>query len=95
MTDLLLDENCDLSFKNGDFDIGFSDYQHQEHIIMATKGEFKEFPELGVGLNRMLSDDDYTPFLIDAKKNLEYDGMKINNIKFEQNGNLNIDGEYK
>lgn len=95
MTDFLLDENGDLSFENGDFDIGFSDYQHQEHILMATKGEFKEFPELGVGLNRMLSDDDYTSFLIDAKKNLEYDGMKINNIKFQENGNLNIDGEYK
>lgn len=95
MTDLLLDSSGDLSIKNGDLDIGFSDYQHQEHILMATKGEFKEFPELGVGINRMLSDDDFTPFLIEAKKNLEYDGMRINNIKFEENGNLNIDGYYK
>jgi len=36
--------------------------------------------------------DENEPF---AKKNLEYDGMKINNIKFEENGNLNIDGYYK
>lgn len=95
MTDLHLDNTGDLEIVNGDFVIGYSDNQHQEHILMATKGEFKEFPELGVGLNRMLSDDDFTPFLIDAKKNLEYDGMKINNIKFEENGNLTIDGEYK
>lgn len=95
MTDIILDINRDLSIVNGDFDLGYSDNTHQEHILMATKGEFKEFPELGVGLNRMLSDDDYIPFLIDAKKNLEYDGMKINNIKFEENGNLNIDGYYK
>ncbi|MGM8362127.1 oxidase [Flavobacterium sp. ARAG 55.4] len=95
MTDLLLDQTGDLKITNGDFEIGYSDNQHQEHILLANKGEFKEFPELGVGLNRMLSDDDYMPFLIDAKKNLEYDGMKINNVKFEENGNLNIDGYYK
>lgn len=95
MTDILLDKTGDLQIANGDFVLGYSDNTHQEHILIATKGEFKEFPELGVGLSKMLSDDDYMPFLIDAKKNLEYDGMKINNIKFEENGNLNIDGYYK
>ena len=95
MTDILLDNTGDLEAQNGDFVLGYSDNIHQEHILMATKGEFKEFPEIGVGLNRMLGDDDYISFLIDAKKNLEYDGMKINNIKFEENGNLNIDGYYK
>jgi hypothetical protein len=95
MTDILLDNTGDLELSNGDFNTGYSDNLHQQHILLATKGEFKEFPELGVGLSKMLSDDDYIPFLIDAKKNLEYDGMKINNIKFEENGNLNIDGYYK
>lgn len=95
MTDILLDNTGDLAIVNGDLVLGYSDNTHQEHILLANKGEYKEFPELGVGLNRMLSDDDYIPFLIDAKKNLEYDGMKINNIKFEENGNLNIDGYYK
>lgn len=95
MTELLLDENGDLSIKNGDFVTGFSDNQHQEHILIATKGEYKEFPELGVGIAQMLSDDDWTSVLIEAKKNLEYDGMKINNVKFEENGNLTIDGYYK
>ena len=95
MTDILLDNTGDLETQDGDFVFGFSDSMHQEHILIATKGEYKEFPELGVGLNKMLSDDDYVSFLIDAKKNLEYDGMRINNIKFEENGNLNIDGYYK
>lgn len=94
MTDMILDNTEDLKIENGDFVIGYSDNKHQEHILIASKGEFKEFPELGVGLNRMLDDDDYVSFLIDIKKNLEYDGMKINNVKFEENGNLNIDGSY-
>lgn len=95
MTDILLDNTGDLAIVNGDLVLGYSDDRHQEHILLASKGEYKEFPELGVGLTKMLSDDDYVPFLIDAKKNLEYDGMKINNIKFEENGNLSIDGYYK
>lgn len=95
MRDLVLDENGDLSIINGDFVTGYSDNQHQEHILVATKGEYKEFPELGVGIEQILNDDDWMSVLIEAKKNLEYDGMKIKNIKFEDNGNLNIDGYYK
>jgi hypothetical protein len=95
MNDLLLDENGDLSIVNGDFDIGFSGNQHQEHILLANKGEYKEFPELGVGIAAMLGDDDYTDMLIEIKKNLEYDGMKIKNVRFDENGNLDIDGNYK
>jgi len=94
MEDLLLDENGDLSFSDGDFVIGFSDEQHQQHILIANKGEYKEFPEIGVGLIGMLGDDDYTPILIEAKKNLQYDGMTVRNIKFENDGNLTIYGEY-
>lgn len=95
MTDLLLDSNGDISFKDGDLDIGFSDNQHQEHILLANKGEFREFPEIGVGITAMISDDDYTDMLIEIKKNLQYDGMKINNVKFDNDGKLDIDGYYK
>lgn len=95
MKDFLLDENGDLLIENGDFVIGESDNQHQKDILIATKGEFKEFPEIGVGIEAMLSDDDYMDLLIEAKKNLEYDGMKINNIEFTEEGTLKIDGKYK
>ena len=94
MTDILLDENGGLLFSDGDLAIGFSDDQHQQHILIANKGEYKEFPEIGVGLVGMLGEDDYTPILIEAKKNLQYDGMTIRNIKFEQDGNLSIYGDY-
>jgi hypothetical protein len=95
MNDILLDTDGDLSIVNGDFDIGFSDNQHQEHILLANKGEFKEHPEIGVAIHAMIGDDDYTDMLIEIKKNLEYDGMKIKNVRFDENGNLDIDGYYK
>ncbi len=95
MKDFLLDKNGDLLIENGDFVIGNSENQHQLDILLAEKGEFKEFPEIGVSINEMLADDNFVAFLIEAKKNLEYDGMQINNIEFTENGVLNIDGKYQ
>lgn len=94
MTDILLDENNDVLIKDGDFVIGRSDEQHQAHIIIANKGEYKAHPEVGVGIQDMLNNDDYTEILIEVKKQLQYDGMRINNVTYGQNGKLNIDGEY-
>lgn len=95
MTDLLLDENNDLILVGGDFAIGHSDEQHQKHILIANKGEYKEHPEVGVGIIDMLNDDAYTESLIETKKQLEYDGMTIKNVSYNEQGKLIIDGNYK
>ena len=94
MQDILLDENGDLLIENGDLVIGFSDNQHQLDILTATKGEFKEHPEVGVGIHEMLSDDAFTETILEAKKQLEYDGMSITDIILKNDGTLTIDGEY-
>ncbi|MFC4164006.1 oxidase [Epilithonimonas zeae] len=85
----------DLVIKNGDFAVDYSDNQHQKHILVAYKGEYKQSPELGVGIEQMLKDDDITPVLIEAKKNLQYDGVDVKNIYFTDEGRLVIDGNYK
>jgi len=94
MKDILLDQDGDLSIENGDFKIGESDNRHQEHILRAEKGEYKESPEVGVGISQMLSDDRYDEMMIEMKKQLQYDGMKIKTIRFEGDGKLIIDGKY-
>lgn len=94
MKDILTDENGDLLIKNGDLLIDYSDNQHQEHIILANKGDFKETPEIGVGIAQLISDDDPMSVLIDIKKNLQYDGMNVRNVKFEEDGKITIDGSY-
>lgn len=95
MKDILTDEDGDLLIKDGDIVIGDSDNQHQEDIILANKGEYKETPEIGVGIFQMLSDDDPMSVLIEIKKNLQYDGMQVKNVKYEDNGKITIDGSYK
>ncbi|MDK7675098.1 hypothetical protein [Weeksella virosa] len=93
MIDLILDE--DLEFEDGDFALGESDRQHIKHILKAFKGEFKEYPEIGASIEEMLNDDRFTEFLIEAKKNLQYDGVAVRNISFNQDGKLIVDGEYQ
>ena len=95
MTDILLEVNDDLIIRNGDFVIGRSNEQHQKHILTAYKGAYKQHPEVGVGIAEMLNDDAFTEVLIETKKQLQYDGMQINNVSYTQDGKLNIDGNYK
>ncbi len=85
----------DLQIKNGDFVVGYSNEQHQKHILLANKGEYKEFPEVGVGIVQMIADDLYTEMLIETKKQLEYDGMEIDDISLDEYGKMLIEGIYK
>ncbi|MRI64535.1 oxidase [Ornithobacterium rhinotracheale] len=95
MQDILTNTENDLQIKDGNFVVGISNSQQQKHIITASKGEYKEFPEVGVGIVQMLADDRYTEMLIETKKQLEYDGMQIKDVSLQPNGNLMIDGKYK
>lgn len=92
ITDFLFDD--DIEIKNGDFTSTESDNQHVKHILKASKGEYKSSPELGVGIEKMLATEEPMEFLIDAKKNLEYDGMNVNNISFTEYGTINVDAKY-
>ena len=68
--------------------------QHQKDILVAYKGEYKLNPELGVGIDVLLKEDDVTAILIEAKKNLMYDGVDVKNIYFSDQAKLIIDGKY-
>ena len=94
MQDFLTNKADDLQIKNGDFVIGRSNEQHQKHLLMGSKGEYKEFPEVGVGITQMIGDDLYTELLIETKKQLEYDGMEIDDISLDEYGKLLIEGIY-
>ena len=50
--DILVDENYDLRIENGDFVTGPSDQQHVQHILVADKGHYRQWPLLGFGILR-------------------------------------------
>ncbi|EJF45084.1 hypothetical protein [Capnocytophaga ochracea] len=90
MKDLLLIKN-DLHLAEGDFQVGLSEPQHQKAILTAEKGQWKEHPEVGVGIAQMLADDLYTEMLIEVKKQLEYDGIPVKNVTLTSQGSLLIE----
>ena len=95
MKDILIDNNNDLRLStDGDFEVGYSDNQQQKAILTTEKGEWKEHPEVGIGIAQMLADDLYTEMLIEVKKQLEYDGMQINDVALQEGGKLLIDATY-
>lgn len=92
--DIMLDENFDLQIKDGDFVIGESTAQHQELLLIAQKGEFKEFPTVGVGIMDYALEDSNTDELIQEISNqFSVDGMKVTDIEII-NKEIKINAEY-
>ena len=94
MQDILLNDTGDITVVNGDLKIGDATLQHQNLILKAQKGEFKEWPELGVGILTELLNENPRELLQQIRKNFEYDGMKVTTLKFANNGNVLIDAAY-
>lgn len=74
-TDILLDENYDLIDLGDEWQEGESDQQHVELLMMANKGEFKEFPWIGFGAEKRLKGVFNKKNIVrDVKVELEGDG---------------------
>ncbi len=95
MKDFLLNSNGDLDISGGDLHIGFSDLQHQEHILIAQKGSLKELPDRGVGIENFLNDSEIDEMVLEVRSEFEKDGMTVNKIKYsEETGNLDYEANY-
>lgn len=90
--DLKTDENNDLIILNGDFKIDDSDSQHVEHILIADKGQFRQFPLIGMGIGRSLNGSINSQSLRQQIKiQLESDGFNVRQIQIDPNDELKID----
>jgi hypothetical protein len=65
---------------NGDFKLGDGTVQHQQHILLAGKGDYKLTPLVGVNIFNHLHDHSLT-LARDARIAFIADGMKVNSIK--------------
>lgn len=93
--DILLDDNDDLVVKNGDIVIGESTEQHIKAVLIANKGEFRDVPFFGVGLNNYLKADGQQVVLKrEIEKMMTLDGMQVNKIQVSDSV-YEIEGFYK
>jgi len=75
--------------------IGDSVYQQQTLLLIINKGEIKDRPLVGVGLNSYLLDDASTDEIIqEVTSQLTNDGMRVFEVDYTS-GKLNIVAEYE
>lgn len=93
-TDVLLNENLDLSIKDGDLDFGESTYQHQQLLLLMEKADLKEYPTTGVASKSFLESENPSSFAREIRQEFYSDGMDVRQIKIADNLELTIDAQY-
>jgi hypothetical protein len=61
-------------------------YQTQALILLAQKGEFKEYPTTGVGLNDIVNDDNSMYWEAEIAGQLKADGQRITRLSLDEKG---------
>ena len=88
---LLHTETNDIIIRNGMMATGTTDEQNAQLIVLAEKGEFKEYPQLGVGISQFLKSTGREKELLRAIRiQLALDGIRPKQLTY-QNGKLNIE----
>ena len=91
MNALILDKDNELVIKDGTLAIGETREQNAQLIILAEKGEFKEHPQLGVGISQFLKSTGREKELLRTiRVQLALDGIRPRTIDYN-NGKLNIE----
>lgn len=94
MTDILLDEEFDLLFENGDLATGESTEQHQQLLLLCNKGDLREDTTVGVGIQQFLKDEEDGGLLGEIKKEFERDGMDVRKVGMEDD-KIVVNAAYK
>jgi hypothetical protein len=94
MIDYLRDPSTgDLMISNGDFVRGESTMQHQNCLLLAEPGAYKQFPNVGVGIMTYLKDDNQADLLRAIRQQFISDGMSVNALSYNA-GKLKINASY-
>ncbi len=95
MKDILLDQDFTLLIEGIDFKLCDGNHQNQGLILLANKGEFRQFPFMGVGLLQYLHDERVGELKGDLTEQLQLDGMTVRKIKVSRQGQVEIDASYE
>jgi len=93
--DIKLGTDMDMVIKDGDFVVDESTLQHQNLLLLADKGQFKQHPTIGVGIDSYLNDEASTDDIKRAiSEEFELDGMTIDKIDVRNLNKVTIAAEY-
>jgi len=93
--DIKLDPDFDLLTENGDFAVMESTRQHQQCLIIAEPGDYKQNPTMGAGAYTFTNDDETLENLKKSiQKTFEQDGMVISHLKINTKGDIDCVANY-
>lgn len=95
MIDIKHTEEGDLDLGTDDLRYVASDYQHQKDILLAHKGDYKEHPALGVGIEDYRNETDPEELLRSIRQEFAADGMKVSKVTISTTGNIETDAYYE
>jgi len=88
----------DIEFLGGDLYVGYSDEQHINDIIIASKGHYKQHPLIGVGIADFLSSPNAlgNRRVLEREISLQLESDNATDVKVDYNidGKLNIEANY-
>ncbi|MDR0559127.1 MAG: hypothetical protein LBG92_03090 [Prevotellaceae bacterium] len=83
--DLLISVKKDATGKiTGGLLVGKTTAQNQALIIVANKGEFKEFPAVGAGFDGAVNDENIWLWKREITEQIEADGQRIDALKISE-----------
>ena len=86
--DIILGQNNQITFKNGDINIGDAKEQHVAAILNASKGNFRRHPTLGVDIVKKIdSPQDLRLLEQDIRIELEKDGYQLKEMDITTSNN--------
>lgn len=93
MNGIVLDEAMDLVVESGSLRITDVTKQNKKTLLLLEKGELKEHPKVGVGINGYLDDENIGGLIRSIRKEFTEDGMHVHDVSYS-NYKLEIDASY-
>jgi hypothetical protein len=91
---LLNPETGELLLQNNRIAIGEVTEQNQFLLLKANKGEIREDPLCGIGIDNMLLEHNFTAIRKEIINQVERDGQRINKCVVSESG-VFLDAEYR
>ena len=84
--DLDIKVTTDKEGKKTGLQVGNTLYQNQAVILTAKRGEIKEYPAFGIGIEEMLNDNEFSLWQSRIVRDMELDGMKVLRLEINEKG---------
>ncbi len=94
MMDIALDAQEDTRIANGDFSVEESTAQHQQQLILNSKGDFKQNPTICVGAFQYFDDEHMQALIRAISIEFNRDGMEVQSVQLSPEGILQSEAWY-